>query len=126
MITTILTSKVMLSHFYIMINYGMVQRKYMSLLNNLQVTLLSLILFPILVPFFILSRLFARRRYLRMGYPVGYSYRDTIVGTMELICIGCIKLGEFAKLRFTKQGRAERIRLQRVKLWNEENYCGEY
>lgn len=96
----------------------MVQRNYMSLLSNLQVTLLSLILFPILVPFFILPRLFA--------YPVGYSYRDTVVGAMELICIGCIKLGEFAKLRFTKQGRAERIRLQRVKLWNEENYCGEY
>ena len=121
MITTILTSKVALSCLYLMINYGMVQRRCVSLSSNLLVTLLSLMLFPILVPFFILSSLNRHR------YHYGrYSYRDTLVELMELIGIGCIKLSVFAKLRFTKQGRAERIRLQRVKLWNEENYCGEY
>ena len=119
MIITILTNKVMLSYLYIVTNYTMVARRHMSLLGNLQVTLLSLILFPLLVPIFILQLLFKRR------YRFG-QYRYTVVETMELIGMGCVKLSEFAKLRFTKHGRAERIRLQRVKLWNEENYCGEY
>lgn len=77
-------------------------------------------------PMIIVGKLSMMIRYWGESYnSVWWIYQEMISETTQFTFDGASKLSEFAKLRFTKRGRAKRQRMLREELWNNEFYCGE-
>ena len=77
-------------------------------------------------PMIIVGKLYMMIRYWGGSYnSVWWIYQELTSETTQFIFDGASKLSEFAKLRFTKRGRAKRERMLREELWNNEFYCGE-
>ena len=95
---------------------------YVALLVSATVGLL-------IYPMLLLAKLsFKMRRISRFSdshNSIRWVYAEAILETTKLIFTKTSELSEFAKLRFTKHGRAKRQRMLREELWNNEFYCGE-
>ena len=83
----------------------------------------GLIIYPLL---FVVKLYFMGRYYGGdTGNSLRWVYAEAILEITKLIFTKTPALSEFAKLRFTKRGRAKRQRMLREELWNDEFYCGE-
>ena len=81
---------------------------------------------PLFYLILITAKLYVICRYFDGGRSsVAYVYKEAIEETTIFIFDVASKLSEFAKLRFTKRGRAKKERMLREELWNNEFYCGE-
>jgi len=101
------------------------QERY-SWLDFFVALLVSVILTPILIPLLIIGKLFLKINGERSVYKITWAFEAHVSNITDFILTKAVELGEFAKLNFSKRGRAKKEMLRREKLWNDEFYCGEY
>ncbi len=110
--------------FTILAAFSIYNERY-SWLDFFVALLVGAILSPILIPLLIIAKLFLIKNRTRSRNSTFYGFEVHVSNITDFILTKAVELGKFAKLNFSKRGRAKKDMLRREKLWNDEFYCGE-